>query len=68
MVLEHLVGLEGKVLEKCWKGMQACEKDSGANPKELTMVKSGTIWATKFIVILDNSPKNKINIDESIQI
>lgn len=48
--------------------MQACEKDSGANPKELTMVKSGTIWATKFIVILDNSPKNKINIDESIQI
>lgn len=44
-------------------------KDIGADPKELPVIKAGTIWGTKEItIVLDYTPKNKINAYESILI
>lgn len=55
--------------ESAHKRMGAHRKNTETNLKELPMAKPGTIWATKYIVIvLDCNPKYKVNIQETMDI
>lgn len=48
------MGLEGKgILGESGEGDVRILKDSGANLKELIMIKSGTIWRKLTMIILD---------------
>ena len=54
IILENIMGLEGKgILGKSGEGGAGILKDSGANLKELIMIKSATIWIKLTVIILD---------------
>ena len=59
---------EGSLKKDKIKVMEACQKDTGANLKELPMSKAEKNFSKKILMALDYNPKNKINIHESIMI